>query len=362
MVQRVKLPAGAPDGKTSIGHKESNDPADALSRQTGVRRITRRRLLLGAAGLAVVGAGTTAVRSPLEKELGLPLYLRCSFGAYADNAPYPDVYPHFGLESVLRAHLRRMSWFQDMGAPWLDQQAEDAAASDHDLMIAWDPVSADKRIAFSDFLQGRWDDHLTSFFGKAAEYAGAVVIRPFWEMNSSGSPYSLDYTGPNRQVDNIDQFVDTWRHLVQLQRGIGGSRVRWLFCANGTDTGKVPMEAYWPGAQYVDEVGFDTYNDDWGPWASFEDRVRPMYERLRHLAPDLPVSIGEIGCKESGAPAGESKATWLRGMFQSREFPALEHISFFNADKGIDWRLNSSDEALEVHRWFLQRTRGAVVE
>lgn len=350
-------------GVSTPADESPSDPGrpDPLGRtaSTGQRRFSRRQILVAAAaGVAVVGAGGVALRSGLGEEPSTPLYLRCLFGAYADNAPYPDVYPHYGLESLLRAHLRQMSWFQDMGADWLDQQSQDAAQSGHDLMIAWDPVSGNQRIKFGEILAGQWDNHVTAFFRKAANYPGVVTLRPFWEMNSSGSPYSVDYSGGERQVESTEHFIATWRHLVKLQRAVGGTRIRWMFCANGSDTGAVPVEAYWPGAEYVDDVGFDTYNDERRSWTSFDDLVAPMYSRLEKLAPGLSVHLGEIGCKEAGAPAGHSKGLWVREMFQTRSFPRLASVSFFNADKGVDYRLDSSADSLAVHRWFLQRAPG----
>jgi len=342
-------------------------PASSPARPAHHRALTRRRLILGAAALtaaAVLPSPTVPGRiepPPAAEAAVLPLYQRCRFGAYADNAPYPHVWPHYGLESIVGAHLGRMSWFQDMGVPWLDQQAAEAAHSNHDIMIAWQPSAAGRPIRFSDILAGHWDTYLTDFFQHAANYPGTVILRPFWEMNASAGAYSLNYTGPDRQVDSTTQFIATWQYLVKAQRAVGGTQIKWFFCANGTDTGPNRAEQYWPGTEFVDEIGFDTYNDDRGPWSSFEDRVTPMYGRLTQLAPHLPMTIGEIGCTETGAPVGESKSSWTEQMFLSELFPQIRHISFFNAhaDGNPDWRLNSSTASLATHQRFLRRAPGA---
>jgi beta-mannanase len=187
---------------------------------------------------------------------------------------------------------------------------------------------------------------MVDLFRGAGRYPGTVSFRPFWEMNLDVAAYSLNYAGPDRQVRDVDEWINTWRYLVDLQRRIGGPRVRWMFCANGSDVGDVPMEAYWPGRDYVDTVALDTYNGIWSGWTSFDGLVRPMYDRLVALAPGLPVAIGEVGSREATGPGEPGKADWVREMFRSTEFPALDQVLFFSARTTSDYRLDSSGEAL----------------
>ena len=270
------------------------------------------------------------------------------------------MYSHYGVESIVGANLRRMSWFLDMGAGWQGPQAAEAARTGHDLMIAWQPSAAGHPIPFSEILSGQRDAALASFFAKAAAYPRTVILRPFWEMNANAATYSLNYRGPDRQVQNAAEWIKTWRYLVTLQRRVGGARIRWFFCANGSDVGPVTMEQYYPGTSWVHEIGFDTYNDDWAPWTDFDDKVLPMYRRLTAIDSRSPVTIGEIGCKESGAPPGQSKATWSRKMFLSTRFSRLTNVCFFNADKEEDWRLYSSGSALDVYRQYLPLAPGGL--
>lgn len=322
--------------------------------------VSRRRLLTAAAGTAAVAASGVLLPATAEAA-SPPLYTRCSFGAHADNEPYPDVYPHFGLESITTARLPRMSWFQDMGAPWPTNQAADAARTHHALCIAWTPSAYGTQVSFDRILSGEFDSLLRKFFSNAAKHPRSVTIRPFWEMNCSASSASVDYRNGPRLVTSVNQFKDTWRHLVGLQRQVGATNVKWFFCVNGSDVGTHRMEEYWPGAEYVDEVGLDTYNDDWSPWADFDVKVAPMYTRLAALDPYLPISIGEIGCKDYGAPPGQSKASWSEKMFLSSQFPRLRHVDFYNRNQGIDWRLQSSGSSLAVYRKYLpQATSGLI--
>lgn len=322
----------------------------------------RRTLLAGAAGVTALAAtSVVAAPSAYAAEAQSPLYKRCSFGAHADDEPNPNVYAHFGLESITGAKLPRMSWFQDIGEPWKSTQGADAARTGHSLCIAWAPSAYGSDISFSRILNGELDYLLNNFFVKAAQHPRPVTIRPFWEMNCNSSSSSVDFVNGSKLVNSVEQFKDTWRHLVGLQRQAGASNVKWYFCVNGGDVGNHPMEDYWPGADYVDEMGFDTYNDDWSPWADFDVKVAPMYGRLAALDANLPISIGEIGCKDYGAPAGQSKASWSEKMFLSTQFPRLKHVEFYNRNQGTDWRIQSSWASLAVYQRYLpQATSGLV--
>lgn len=280
-----------------------------------------------------------------------PLYKRAHFGAYADNEPWTGT-SHADLETLVGAQLKRESWFMDFGAGWQSTPANAAAATGHDIMIAWQPASGGTPIPFSDILAGTWDSALTSWFTSAKNYAGTVIFRPFWEMNANAAAYSMAYTGADKQVTSTAQFISTWRYIVNLQRSVGGTNIRWFFCANGSDVGAYPVESYYPGDAYVDEVGFDTYNETtYASWTSFDDKLAPMYARVTALNSVAPVTIGELGSIES--VSGETKATWSTNMFLSLQFPRLRTVCFFNAIRGIDWRLNSSSGSLSVYQQYL---------
>lgn len=314
--------------------------------------LNRRRLIAGTGAALAVAVGRGFYGREADAA-AVPLYHRCSFGTYADNEPWPDLGAHFALERLTGARLGRMTWFQDFGSGWLGAQASAAGKAGRDIVISWEPSANSRPIQFADILAGYWDAALAAFFRNAKLYPGKVIIRPFWEMNANAARYSMNYSGSDRQVSSISQFRDTWRKIVNVQRAVGGSNIKWFFCANGSDVGRYRMEDYYPGSQYVDEVGFDTYNDDWSPWTDFEPKIAPMYNRLTTMNVAAPVSIGEIGCKEYGAPAGESKATWTRKMFLSAQYPRLKNVSFFNAVRGVDWRLNSSAASLAIFQRYL---------
>ncbi len=61
-----------------------------------------------------------------------PLCRRLDFGAFAANAPWPDLAPHHALEHALGVRLQTMSWSFSMDTGWPTAQATAAAESGHD--------------------------------------------------------------------------------------------------------------------------------------------------------------------------------------------------------------------------------------
>src|SRR5450755_2309822 len=85
-------------------------------------RLSRRSLLLAGVGLAGTTAAAALARlTDSYAAPGPPLYTRCSFGAYADNATDPDLRPFNDLEALIPARLSRMLWCQGFGGPWLSE-------------------------------------------------------------------------------------------------------------------------------------------------------------------------------------------------------------------------------------------------
>lgn len=294
----------------------------------------RRRALFGASSSSAVLAATRVV-----------------YGAFADNEPWTAT-SHQDLESLVGAKLQPQSWFYPMDLSLPESQLTNAQSTSHDIVIAWEPRQNNVPIPFADILAGQWDAHLTAVFQRAAQFSGTIIFRPFWEMNANAAAYSMAYNGSDKQVTSLAQWIDTWRYIVNLQRSLGSTNIKWFFCANGSDVGSYTMEQYYPGHSYVDYVGFDTYIDDWDVWKNFSNKISAMYTRCRAMAPTKYVALGEISCKEDGAPAGTSKAEWIADMFytlrNTATFPHLKYLLWFHADKEKDWRANSSPDSLKA--------------
>jgi hypothetical protein len=309
--------------------------------------LPRRRFLT----LAGLGAVTLAVGA--DQFGGImdgpnPLGSHVTLGAFAANEPWPNCQSHYVLEASLGVKLPIMSWFTTLDAGWLTRQAAEAATSEHELLICLEPVYAQGRapILFADILAGKMNTKLDRFFAKAAAFTGQVTLRLAHEMNGNWYPWSVSdgsqaVAGP-KNATSLDEWLDTWRYIVDRQRAVGGSNIRWNWCVNNVDLHALPAESFWPGADYVDIMSIDGYNG-YGPWMSPAQVFQPMYDRLCRLDPDAPIMIAEVGCRPSLSGEPVDKAAWFTSLFDLKTMPRISSVVFFHADKERDWRIDTDD-------------------
>lgn len=281
-----------------------------------------------------------------------------TLGAYAQNEPWPDVEQHYVMERALGVKLPVMSWFTTLENPWLTRQVAQAAASGHDLMICMEAVAGNARapIPFVDILAGRWDRQLDRIFTQAATFAGSVTFRFLHEMNGNWYPWALD-PKMARSTASIDIWLATWRYVVDRQRRIGGN-VQWMWCVNSSDVGVVPVESYWPGADYVDVMSIDGYNG-YAAWTSPAGVFQAMYDRLCKLDPVAKIWIAEIGCRPSTGTDKVTKSQWLQALFAMTTMPRVSTLVFFNSNQGHDWRITGDDVLSSVSGALQGATRAS---
>lgn len=346
-----------------------NEPAigslDSAPGQPAPRSPIDRRTLLRATGIGLAGAllTTTLSTDSAGQELPAPLLRRAQWGAYASREPFPDTSSHRELEQLVGNRFQRMSWFTTWSMTWPGLGGQQAADGGYDILLAWQPqLAGGAPVRFDDIVAGKYDDYLTRFFTKAAAHPGNVVIRFAHEPNGSGYPWSVQFRGSTgRCVDDTADYVRGWRYVVNFYRRLSRNwprrDIRFCWCVTAGDKG-IPFEEYYPGDAHVDILGMDIYNGYGGYWASASGLFRSPYSRLTALAGDKPVWVCEVGCREptkveqAGDPIDptRSKADWLRDLFAITDYPNLQAVNFFHAERAYDWRLNSSPQALAACR------------
>mgnify|MGYP002779675320 FL=1 len=145
-----------------------------------------------------------------------------------------------------------------------------------------------------------------------------------------------------------------WRRVVAIFESEGADNARFVWSPNVTDSPRTPenrMENYYPGEAYVDVLALDGYNwgleRPWSRWTRFEEVFAEPYERVARLGPQ-PIWFAELASTEAGGDKGE----WVEEMLESRAFPRLEAIVWFSEDKGVDWRIQSSQGSVAAFREF----------
>jgi hypothetical protein len=149
------------------------------------------------------------------------------------------------------------------------------------------------------------------------------------------------------------------RHIVSTFREEGADNVRWVWCPNASAFEDGEAQEFYPGDDFVDWTCADGYN--WAPgragdqWESFKEIFGGFYAWA--TLHNKPIMVGEFGVQER--KPGE-KAQWITEAREAikTDFPQLRALVYFSSNADYDWRLTTSDSALEAFRqmahdpWF----------
>ena len=216
--------------------------------------------------------------------------------------------------------------------------------------------------ALDDVLAHKHDAYIDAFARDAATYGKPVLVRFLHEFN--GNWYIWSGTKNGGAAGGPQKVKAVWKYVVDRFRAAGAANVLWLWCPHGP-TVDVPtdawndLERYYPGDDYVDWFGMDGYNwypkDPRGgvrPFQDFDTAFKPLYDELVALA-DKPIAISEMASGEF-AYGQITKADWIIDTFsRMKSYPVLKMYSWFNINKELDWRVNSTPAVLAAFRKML---------
>ncbi len=159
-------------------------------------------------------------------------------------------------------------------------------------------------IPYRDILAGEFDSSLRS--------QARTIAR-------TEAPYFVTFdheADANKRYNNRgtpEEFVRSWRHIVDLYRQEGADNAIWVWNVTGWPGNLDRLPGLWPGNDYVDWLSWEAYNmtdcdaqPNWTEVLSFEDALAPAYEWIqeegpRHgIDPTKPVMIGEMGTTDIG--------------------------------------------------------------
>ena len=87
---------------------------------------------------------------------------------------------------------------------------------------------------------------------------GSSVIRLGWEFNGGWFPWAANH--------HAGQFVTYWRDLIATMRSVPGAHFLFEWNPTRGDLGVGPLSDYYPGNAYVDVIGLDVYDVEWGSY------------------------------------------------------------------------------------------------
>jgi hypothetical protein len=205
-------------------------------------------------------------------------------------------------------------------------------------MISWNGRGVTtKRIA-----TGAYDDMIRQRARQTKALGEPVLIRWFWEMDGRKK---AEWAG------TPEEYVAAWRHIVRTFRDEAADNVRWVWCPNASAFNDGEAQLFYPGDDFVDWICADGYN--WAPgrvgdeWESFKDIFGGFYGWA--ALHNKPIMVGEFGVQERNP--GE-KAQWITEAREAikTDFPMMRAIVYFSSNADYDWRLTTSDSALQAFK------------
>jgi hypothetical protein len=181
-------------------------------------------------------------------------------------------------------------------------------------------------------LAGERDEALERWGQAAATDGHRLLLRWDHEMNGR-MPWSRR---------DPETYKAAWRHVSHRIRAVAGAgNVELYFCptlrVNGP--GLDLIEAYYPGDEWTQVVGFDGYSRTEG-WLPIAEQWAPLIDRLGRMSA-RPIVVGEFG-RRVDLP---QRAAWLRSLEDVRGVAAAIYfdINLTQFERpGHHWRMNTA--------------------
>jgi hypothetical protein len=221
-----------------------------------------------------------------------------------------------------------------------------AAGGKRILDFSWNSVNyaTGQKVSWKSIASGRWD---------------ASVIRPeARRLKHFHHKVFLDFDhefdgAMDRPLGSPAQFVKAYRHIHRVLHRAGVHNVIWTWVVTGYLGNRAKIRAGWPGAKYVNWVGYDPYNFvqcHQAKWQSPMQTIGPFYRWLRHQ-PGIrrkPVMLGEYA-----SAFGPSVGHWYASIASTlRRLPRIKAVMQWSArvSNACDYVLTSNSAALRGFR------------
>lgn len=264
------------------------------------------------------------------------------FGSYVEDSSGGtlwDLAPLTTMETKLGRKLDIVSGFCQAGdLSDLSSNMKKVISGGREVMLSYDV-----QYNFANIISGNYDSTFTKDANAAKTVGGTVYLRLWAEMNGNWSPWSVG----QGNVSSTSQWIQAWKHIVDLYRKAGATNVKFVWCPNVTDEGSYKLEQYWPGTEWVDLNGFDGYNWGGSDWQSHTKVYQTIYNRLVAVDSTKDILIGETSSAEGSSG---QKGAWVTALLKDTSFPKIIGIVFFSVDKERNWRLDSSPESLNAFK------------
>lgn len=258
---------------------------------------------------------------------------------------------------VGHTYLGGETWSTIEGRPgFLDQWAEWRRAKDDRLFVLNVPMLPRNEAGLSDSVvrgllrrgaAGEFDKHFLALAKRLVELGVPdTILVPGWEMN--GTTYT------HRCAPDPESWKAYWKRIVTVMRSVPGQRLRFDFTPNrGMD--KIPWPECYPGDDYVDIVGMDSYDQPKGQ--TFDEEISEPYG-LQHQVDFARVHGKEISYPEWGLFRNGDNAKYVLRMlaWMDQHKPLYSTISDYCPHGVWQCRRNPYSSAL-LRLWMASQVR-----
>ncbi|WP_421695667.1 glycoside hydrolase family 26 protein [Aestuariivirga sp.] len=250
-----------------------------------------------------------------------------SFGAYD---PYGD------FSSASKASIEHIF------LPWEDVDLSDLQAADayalargRKLMVTVEPWSwsADSRIRpaalLDGILAGRYDANITAVCSAISRLKSPISIRWGQEMEDPSTIFPWSHWSPKEFIAAYQRFV------TECRKHAPDAKYVW------SPKGNKELVDYYPGDQYVDEIGlsvfgYQPYDEiNFGGDRTFAQALEQGYRLAEGFG--KPIIVAELGYE--GSP--DYVTRWAKDVTTPHiEFPRLVAVVYFNTRETNPWPRN----------------------
>lgn len=271
------------------------------------------------------------------------------WGMFMPPAPVPGKshwsagYP--AIEKSLGRRLDLVKKYEGWGSGERFPSARDRRLTTHGrtLYLSWDPVNYvnGRSVSYASIARGHWD---RSVIRPEARRIKQFHRRLFIDFGHEfDTPANVAQHGPARA------FAAAYRHIEDVMRAAGVRNVIWSWASTGYLGHEGEIRAGYPGARYVDWIGYDPYNFaecTGSPWRSPYGIAHTFYRWTQHQPSmrNKPLVLSEYG-----SAAGPNVKRWYAGIPSAlRRLPRIRALIQFSGptDPPCAVQLSASPQAM----------------
>jgi hypothetical protein len=187
----------------------------------------------------------------------------------------------------------------------------------------------------SEMMDEKTRGYVRTLAEKLKKYPGKIILVPMPEMNGDWSAW--DKSNPK---NTSETFKISYRMIVDEFKKRGVDNIEFGWAVNETTDS---IDPYYPGSEYVNDVGVDGFNQGQGEWRNPEEIFGSTIDQLDKY--NKPIYIFSTGSEE-----GVSKARWMTDLFVFAKLRKLKGLIYFDENKKDqgerNWKIASDAESL----------------